>query len=148
MIIVESICDQRPTDQEIVALESCINGRLPNDYKDFLKQDNGGRPKPNKFEFATRSGKTEESTVHYFFALWDQRVGNLKKNFERYRRRLPSGFLPIGLDPFGNVIAIHIFGEKSGKIYFWDHEKESDLPSLNNMFLIANSFDEFVQHLK
>jgi hypothetical protein len=36
-----------------------------------------------------------------------------------------------------------------GTVYFWDHEKEADLelPSYDNVFVIADSFDKFLSSL-
>lgn len=147
MTITEHICPERPSDQDIATLENWIHGKLPDDYKIFLKLENGGRPKPNKFGFMAEDGKTEESTVQYFFAIYDRRMGNLKMNFDRYRKRIPPAYLPIGVDPFGNVIALGTANQNMGKIYFWDHEKENDVPSMKNMSKIADSFSEFIQKL-
>ena len=147
MTITEHLTNSRPTDADIGAFESFINGSLPDDYKFFLKTENGGRPKPKQFRFTTKVGKIEESAAHYFFALHEGRVGNLRKSFERYHTRVVSGYLPIGTDPFGNLIIMSTSAQGKGRIYFWDHENEADLPSVANMSLIANSFSEFAAGL-
>jgi SMI1-KNR4 cell-wall len=147
MIITEYLCTERPTDADLSAFEILIHGTLPHDYKAFLKKENGGRPAPKQFRFAARDGHMEDSTVHYFFALYERRVGSLKKGFERYKERIPSGYLPIGIDPFGNLILLGIAGQNPGTVYFWDHEKENEIPNMKNIFPIANSFSDFVGKL-
>src|ERR1700722_16886405 len=147
MIITEYLCRERPTDTDISAFESLIHGTLPEDYKAFLKKENGGRPKPNQFRFLTTDGHAENSTIHYLFALYERRVGSIKKSFESYKERIPSGYLPIGIDPFGNLIMLRIIGQDFGKVYFWDHEKEGEIPTIKNIFPIANSFSDFVEKL-
>ena len=147
MIITEYICSERPTNADISTFEKLIHGTLPQDYKAFLKNENGGRPKPNLFRFTTRAGREENSTVHYFFGLHEGRVGSLKNDFEIYKGRIPSDCLPIATDPFGNVIMLGITHQNLGRVYFWDHEKETEPPSEGNISPIAHSFSEFVDKL-
>ena len=53
--------------------------------------------------------------------------------------------------PGGNQICIAVTGEDKGKLFFWDHENERDLDKnpndFGNVYLIANSFEEFVESL-
>jgi len=147
MTITEHINNEHPSDSDFSVLEGFVHGTLPDDYKTFLRNENGGRPKPNRFTFVSKMGKTEDSTVHYFFALHGGRVGNLKCNFETYKSRIPFGYLPIATDPFGNLIILKIIGQNKGGISFWDHENESDVPTSANVSPIANSFSEFVEQL-
>jgi hypothetical protein len=149
MIITKRLTNERPTDAEIGAFSNSIGGTLPDDYKSFLKNENGGRPKPKGFSYSTLDGRVEDGAVHYFFALYRERVGSLQKSFARFKKRMPAGYLPIGIDAFGNLIVLKTVPAEPGKIYFWDHEMEDDEkpPTLENMFLIANSFSEFVENL-
>ncbi len=147
MNITEHISETRPTNADLAAFETFIQGSLPDDYKSFLKNENGGRPKPNRFRFTTKDGGKEESTVHYFFALHEGRVGNIQKHFERYKRRIVPGYIPLGTDPLGNLLILGVTGQSMRRVYFWDHEKEGDLPSVANMSLVANSFSEFIEQL-
>lgn len=73
---------------------------------------------------------------------------SLDKNIKIYEDRLPIGFVPIGCDPGGNVICIGTDEEFTGRIYFWDHEEESEDPDdMSNVHLIADSFSEFLDQL-
>ena len=147
MIITEHLCSERPTNEDISAFEKLIHGTLPQDYRAFLKNENGGRPKPNLFRFTTTAGRAENSTVHYFFVLYEGTVGSLKKSFEMSKGRIPSDCLPIGKDPFGNLILLGIADQNLGRVYFWDHERETEPPSEENISPIAPSFSEFVEQL-
>jgi len=132
---------------DMAKLGTLIHGTLPDDYKSFLKRENGGRPKPNEFRFVKKDGSTEDGMIYYFFALYPGRAGSLRRSFERYKDRIPAGFLPIGIDPFGNLILLTVAGQNRGSIYFWDHENEGKVPTLANMFLIGNSFTGFIEHM-
>ena len=64
--------------------------------------------------------------------------------------RMPEELVPIAHDPGGNQICIAVAGPKTGAVYFWDHEEEADddeTPGYDNVYLIANSFNEFLNSL-
>lgn len=148
MPITEHLTDSRPTDEQLAAFERLIEGVLPDDYRQFLKSENGGRPEPNSFRFKLRDGREEDGAVHYFYALHEGQIGSLESKFEIFRERIPPDYLAIATDSFGNQILLRIAARNPGKIYFWDHEKEEDVPTLRNMSSIANSFTEFVGSLE
>ena len=62
------------------------------------------------------------------------------KYYREYKGIVPEGMLPIGNDQGGNIILLRTDGNKRGSIYFLDHEKP--------VFLIADSFEEFINGLK
>lgn len=62
---------------------------------------------------------------------------------------MPNSVFSIAHDPGGNLICIDI---NDDKVYFWDHEKEvnyscSDDNDRSNLYLIAESFNEFISIL-
>ena len=147
MTITERFTDVRPTDERIAEFESVIQGSLPEDYKRFLKEENGGRPSPDIFRFKTKDGNEEDSVLHYFFALYEGRVGSIERSFGFMKGRIPADYLAIATDSFGNMILLRTALRGLGKVYFWDHEKEdedADMPTLKNMTAIAASFSEFI----
>ena len=148
MEITQHLTEVRPTDEQLADFERLIQGSLPEDYKLFLKKVNGGRPRPNVFRFKMRDGTDEESVLHYFYALHEERVGSIERTFGYLKGRIPSDYLSIATDSFGNMILLRIAARGLGKIYFWDHEEEQDPPSLMNMSPIADSFTAFVQGLE
>ena len=147
MDIVEKICDSRPDKLGILKLEKVIGAALPDGYRTFLQNHNGGRPKPAKFSFVTRKGMHEDASIHYFFGLHSGQVGSLEKKRASYEGRISDGFLPIAIDPFGNLILIGLSNENYGKIYFWDHELETETPTLENVSFVADSFQKFLENL-
>lgn len=147
MTIVNGFTEYRPTDERIAAFEKAVEGVLPEDYKSFLKQKNGGRPKPNYLLFKKRNGREEDTALQYFYALCDERVGSIEENFGIMKGRIPAGFLPIATDSFGNKILLRITPQGTGKVYFWDHEEEDDdeeFPTMKNISQIAVSFSELL----
>ena len=144
MNIVEKICDSCPDDSEISRFEAVVRADLPASYRAFLQTQNGGRPKPSKFSFAAKGGRLEDDSVQCFFGLHSGRIGSLDKKFEMYRGRIPDGFFPIATDSFGNLILMGTRDKGRGKIFFWDHEQETEPPTMENISLIAGSFEDFI----
>jgi SMI1-KNR4 cell-wall len=137
------------------SLESIINFEtrnkliLPKDYRIFLEDENGGIPYKKVFLIDKKQG---EDSIDIFFGLdIEKPFLNLGYLIDVYSERFLSGILPIGEDPFGNYICICLIGENYGKIYFYDHEVENENEdgTLNwdNLYLIANSFTEFLELL-
>jgi len=75
---------------------------------------------------------------------------SIYQNLEIYRNRTPKEMLPIAEAPGSNLICLGIEGEYYGKVYYWDHNWESDddeSPAYDNIYLIANSFTDFINSL-
>ncbi|MCE3200953.1 SMI1/KNR4 family protein [Paenibacillus sonchi] len=130
--------------EQIEKFESKHGISLPDQYKGFLQEFNGGRPVPKMFKISDEQGP---DIVRLFFGIGDM-YGNLDENIKIYEDRLPIGFVPIGNDPGGNVICIGTDEEFAGKIYFWDHEEEPEDPDdMSNVYLLANSFSDFLEQM-
>jgi SMI1 / KNR4 family (SUKH-1) len=135
----------------IQRLEARAGISLPSDYKAFLLESNGGHPNPD--EFVVPGWLGESSAVHRLLGIHDGPNGNLETYIVRYRDRLQRGFIPIGIDPGGNLLTLSLEGANRGSIYFWDHEDELDDEGLSrtdmsNMFELATNIGEFIESLK
>ncbi len=137
---------------DIQEIEAYMGFELPNQYKQHLLKYNGGRCSPSEFYF-DEDGETASSFIDWFLAIYDGEYDNLKKYIQDYKideKRMPSKVFPVAHDPGGNLVCMD---SEDGKIYFWDHENEVDY-SVNddsersNLYLIANSFNEFLNGLR
>jgi cell wall assembly regulator SMI1 len=141
--------------EQIEEVEKYVGLNFPNEYKDHLLKFNGGQPTPNIFKF-NQNSRENLSNIDWFLAIYDGEYDNLKKEIEMVKieeKRMPEHMLPIAHDPGGNLICISCDYEDKGHIYFWDHEKEvdysvSDDRDYSNLYLIAKSFNEFINGLK
>ncbi|MBK9260029.1 MAG: SMI1/KNR4 family protein [Polyangiaceae bacterium] len=138
------------TIDAITQFESRRNLSLPDEYKRFLLTSNGGRPVPDAFDVP--GWAHENSGMQAFFGVQTGNSYDLERELDVYDDRIPRDLLPIGCDSFGNIICLGIEGKRRGKIYFWDHEDELDENGLHrqdysNVFLVANSFGEFLDKL-
>ncbi len=147
------------SEERLAKLESKLKARLPDDYRAFLLQYNGGRPAPCRFTFAVE-GEEQESILEWFFALHDQPyeededwepdaseglppyfAQSLEGVRKDCRSELPKAkVLPIGRDPSGNLVCLGYAGKWVGKVYLFDHEMERLVP-------LAGSFTEFLAGL-
>lgn len=140
-----------PTSKEEIARFEARHGiLLPIEYKRFLLQFNGGAPEPDSFDVPGWAHKA--TGMQRFLGISPGDIDDLDRVRNVYSERVPSDLLPIATDSFGNVIAIGIKAKRRGKIYFWDHEDELDENGLHrqdysNVFLLANSLDEFLNKL-
>ena len=137
-------------------LEARIGSALPDDYRRFMSEFNGGRPEPSGFVFPTEDGKSD-SAVRYFLTLDDREERYTIRDFlDRYSDRIPQKLLPIPCDSFGNLVLLDAGAKSAGAVCFWDHEavcfwdheKESmDEPTWDNIADVASSFTNFLNTL-
>ena len=135
------------SDDAIRVFERFSEINLPKSYREFVKTYNGGSPEPDCFDF---HGGKDGSVLRYFYGIMNtQSDQDLIYAFRTFRQRIPQDVLPIAEDPFGNLVCLAVKGKNRGKIYFWDHELETEEgePDYSNMALIADSFDELLEEL-
>jgi hypothetical protein len=120
--------------------------KLPEDYKNFMLQYNGGYPMPNSFKIK----KYGASMMDCFYGINAKTdIRDMEYNKKIYKKRVPKEFLIIGADQLGNLILIGIKDKYINKIYFWWHEEESDTdePVYTNIYMIADNFNTFLNSL-
>lgn len=128
-------------------LESAV-GKMPVDYREFLLDGDGAR----LAQFNSVIG-SEFGGVREIFALADPN-GSYRKLphvIKMYHNRVPNGYLPIADDQAGNLYCLALVGSPYGKVYFWDHEFESeedDNPTMANMHLVAASFTDLMNRVR
>jgi hypothetical protein len=139
----------KPTSlEQIERFEVRRHVRLPESYKAFLLKHNGGRPIPNEFAVPGWGG----SCVHRFLGFGGDQGNSIEAYSDIYGGRLPAGFVPIALDPAGNLVCVSTRPESDGHVYFWDHEQELDESGnsridMTNMFLLARDVPSFLRSL-
>lgn len=136
------------SNSEIVEFEDEMGIVLPTQYRQFLLKFNGGHPTPCEFGF--RRGAYGRSMVSEFWAIHEG-PSSLKWQFDAFKtreKRIADDLMSIACDPSGNQICLGINGNRNGQVFFWDHEEENDEDEPeHNVYLIAPSFDEFLNGL-
>ena len=144
-----SLDGNRPISEErLKAFENAIGTGLPEDYRQFLLENNGGTPKQGSHFSFVEHGKKTDSRLMYFYGLDRSRDENIEVQIKIRTGRMPREVIPIAADPFGNEVCLVIHGREAGVVYFWNHEEESeDEPTYDNMYRIAGSFTELLDGL-
>lgn len=151
------------TDAQVSALEAYIGHKLPEDYRRFLLEYNGGRPEPDAFLLNTGNGD-EEDIVMCFFPMRDLKLGHVNvENFEELRTwplhcgwddlqsdlenlyaeaGIEEPLLPTGTDGSSNYFCIVLAGTRRGAVVFLDHETGETHPLADNFDAFLGSFRE------
>jgi hypothetical protein len=90
--------------------------------------------------------------VTHFLGVMPDGMGGLEWKLRVLRNRIPKNLLPIGAEGTGGVVCISLYGDDTGKVYFWDagHEEdinEGDEPDYYNVWWIADNFNDFLNSL-
>ncbi|GAA5527548.1 SMI1/KNR4 family protein [Herpetosiphon gulosus] len=146
-----------PTNEaEVAAFEQELGCRLPEDYRSFLLEHNGGQPELTVFKTGSPLLlPDDESMIHFFLTLDPAseyyEIRDTIRTYTAYETRIPLELLPIACDPGGNVICLGIRGEQRGKVYFWDHEFELESEDEGDLYYNVSycspSFQAFVDSL-
>lgn len=136
------------TESDIQAFETHLNARLPEEYRQFLMQHNGGKPEPRCFPVDI-DGFPNEDCITYFLCLSDTEQDSLSKTLKIYRNRIPANLLPIALPVAVDLVCLSISGDDYGTVYFWDHNWEVTEyePDYTNVHFVAHSFNELLNNL-
>lgn len=145
------------TDQysptSIERLESLLGARLPESYRQFLVETNGGVPWKKLLRFYNEVDEEEqESAMQCFYALddprsperrrrpFEDRVEHVYENI--MQTNLPDRRLvPIGQDVAGNIICLSLEPDTAGQIMFYDHDYDE-------VYALTSNFELFVGQLE
>lgn len=138
-------------EDDIRKLETKMNLKLPEEYRNFLLQNNGGVPE-NDVEFSfieldvvTQENREQGSDIQYFY--------NVDEMLEAYQNLVDEelihkNYIPVACDSFGNEILIcSDSDENNGCVFFANHEMVNPDGSFWITSKIANSFNEFINIL-
>lgn len=125
-------------DSLVGDLEGHLRVRLPEDYRAFLTQHNGGSPEPCEF-FVPGYGQT---LVNELYGLGFDDHRSLDRAIEsRVNLFARTSTIPIGYDPGGNEILMGVAPQNYGTVYFFIHDQEAEIVE------VAPSFAKFMEGL-
>ena len=167
----------RPAPVSLIeAFERRIGASLPDDYRAFLLEVNGGRPQ-SPVDTAARypivridwEGRPPQESddvavVHFLLVAenWkgifsDGRSDALSLDgcyttFVEEDRRIPEGLIPIGRDPGGSLFLLDVTGGQRGGVWFWarnwlDRDRLATDP-FHNTARIAPTFSGFIERIE
>jgi len=159
MIIQES--GPQINEAAISAIEQMLKIKLPQDYKDFLMRNNGGRPTNGwVFHFYdAHHKKADSSVINDFYILHEEETAKYDDIRYVYKSllhsgQIPQGLLPIADDPGGNIIFVCASeidcdcGYVHGRVFFGNHEQQDPVTGYIALSPVADSFADFLHRLQ
>jgi hypothetical protein len=134
------------SDEEVRQLEEAIGFELPDDYRDFLKF-NGDISVSSGVDLSHRSGYPTYAGCEYFFGIDpEEQTNSIYREYKNMSRELPPKFFPISSSDNGSVCIV-LDGPERGHIYFLHCGQGVKDILEERLYLISNSFDEFMRLL-
>ena len=134
-------------EEAISILENKFEVVLPEDYKRFLLQENGGRNTAYKYKNLVRISQiSEEINIDVMFGVETNiKNADIEQWTSEYRDDLFPNSIIIGDTIQHGFIVFWLSNEDNRGIYYYDdtYEFESSTDDVNTYFL-ANSFSEFL----
>lgn len=134
-------------EQTISTLEAHLAYALPEDYRGFLRDRNGGIPTPGDVPEPSQG----VVGILWFFSLDDSRAErSLAAAGESWEGRYPETMVPIALCNGSNLLLLTLDGPDRGRVYYWEHEGEADEGEparTDNLTLVADSFTSLLDAL-
>lgn len=138
--------------EDFIRLENDLEIELPQEYKEFLLQNNGGYVEGF---LCTPNFKEVHPETHEVFmqSVNPDKFYSLEEVLEEYEDNeddpvFPEKMIPIGYDSTGNKLLIGVAEDEDyGCVFFANHEWYVSQTGFYVITKIANSFGEFVSSL-
>lgn len=108
------------TEHDVAAFEKSLGERLPDDYRAFILEVNGGRTADEATTFRMGKGGGE-TNLGGLLSLSDPKgVRNIEERNELIRDDMPPELLLIGSDEGGSRVCLCVRGPHKGEVWFYD----------------------------
>jgi len=140
------------SEATISKFEKLLNVKLPQDYIEFMLENNGGMPTEEWiFDFIGANNISNRSVIQNFMVIYIEATNEIDDLKNSYKLLVDEGFappsaLPIADDPSGNIIFLVVSEKDYGKVNFGDHELEDPETGYLVMSPIADSFADFINN--
>ena len=134
-------------DDEINEIEKKLKVKFPKDYREFLLKYNGGIVEKNNKNAINVKNIEENIVIDVLFGIVEKEESDIYYWNQQMKEDMMEGAVLIGDDIIQGFIVMFCNGDNKG-IYYWDDAynfQNSD--DENNMYWIANSFNEFIKLL-
>ena len=148
----------RVTEAALVRFEKQLGTKLPDDYRAFLIEVNGGQTElsHSRFMLVTRKGRRDWTLLNSLNSIDDpDDRSDLVTRWTSSRQWLPPEVIPIGFDDYGGAVGLVLAGPRRGQVWFLDgvsERPEGSTPRVEwfdqrDVFKLAHSFREFMAGL-
>jgi ankyrin repeat protein len=140
------------SEEQLAAVETAIGFRLPQPYREFLLQHNGGLARRVTFAFQNKKGNTQEAWLGWIYSVGnegklDPADQELVAAFKERPSGLPRGILPVADAWYiGNdgAVCIACEGPDMGKVFF----RPTVEPEKTTLYPVADSWPIFLENLE
>jgi SMI1 / KNR4 family (SUKH-1) len=137
-------------EAQLDEIERRLGLPLPDDYRRWLAQTNGGKPA----RAAVLPGLNFRWEHRAHGLCPDEPLSDLVYCYGYFRDRFPAAWLPVA--PLsGGILAVKVQGEQAGSVWYWDADEpgegddEEDPGELERRLrFCAASWEEFLQGLR
>ena len=147
------------TEVSVTKFEAQLGATLPEDYRAFLLDVNGGQTGRNHCVFTIwlRKSRTDETVLNSLNSLDDpDDRSDLVTRWKRARKWLPQEVIPVGYDDGGGTVVVVVAGPRRGQVWFLDGvdpRPEDANPRVEwfdqrDVSKVADSFHEFMVRLR
>ncbi|MCZ2355458.1 MAG: SMI1/KNR4 family protein [Bacteroidia bacterium] len=139
--------------QLIDKMEKKLGISLPQIYREFLLQYNGGIPFYNTYDVISDQTKIilYKIVITQFLGISQGSPDDIETVYNAVKSRIPPKVLPIAYDQFKNIICVATDEIDLGKIYFCALIPKipglSDIMGMQQKILVASNFEHFVEKL-
>jgi hypothetical protein len=135
------------SEPDVAALELRLGTTLPDQYRHFLLEFNGGSP-AGTVEVPGLPGALAD--VQVLFGIGRAvRSSGIEWNMETLAQRLKPQMLPIACDSGGSVFCLALSTADRGAVFYCDLQSVFGKPaSAPSMYLVAPDFDSFIGSLQ
>jgi len=138
------------SEEDLRLLEAEIPVTLPQDYRQFLLEHNGGRPEPDSYPLQGLA-KNPYGAIQLFFGIGNPvETSSILWNYRVMEGRIPPNLFPIACDNSGDLLCLSLYGDDAGSVVFWDYYAEHYPPTYDNVYRVpgADSFSAFIELLQ
>ena len=134
-------------EEQINEIERLLKIKFPEDYRAFLLKNNGGVVEKNEENVIQVKNIEEEIIIDVLFGIVEKEESDICYWNQKMIEDMLKDALIIGDDIIQGFIVMLCSGENKG-IYYWDDAYNfQNSNDENNMYWIADSFDEFIKLL-
>ncbi|PEZ09203.1 1,3-beta-glucan synthase regulator [Bacillus sp. AFS018417] len=128
------------TDEHIQQVEQYFGVKLPHDFIECVKQNDGGHPQPNTFDIEGQ----DDDVINNLLTFDLESEYYILQRYENIKDRLVDKVYPFARDPFGNFLCFDYRNNpQSPTVIFWDHEEEME----EAIYPVCSSFTELLDSL-
>ena len=136
---------------QIEDFEKNIGKKLPDDFKEFMLENNGGCPEEELFtqNFNMINPETSEEITQSIDIAEFMSLNDIEFEYDEIidTGDIPQGYLPFGYTSFDNLFLICLNQDNYGAIYYVNHDFFDDSTGRFVISKICNSFSDFIESL-